>query len=40
MDEKGGFPNMPFLITLGFVAAFFAMLAILLTVVGLVLLGN
>ena len=39
MDERG-IPHIPFLVILGFVATFFALLAILLTVVALVFLGG
>ena len=38
--EEMGIPRMPFLIVLGFVATFFTMLGILLTVVALVFLGG
>lgn len=37
MDEKGGFPNMPFLVTLGFIVGLGASVIILLSVVGFVL---
>ncbi len=40
MDEGGGFPNMPFLITLGFIVGLGVLVIILLTVFYLVLLGG
>ncbi len=40
MDEKGGFPNMPFLVTLGFAVGLGASVIVLLMVVAFVLFGG